>query len=524
MRRLKYIFLLLSVLCVSSAWSQAIRWEMTPRRYASIERYGLGLFQVKSTDGKIGLIRSDGTELLPPSADQISPFYEHRAVALRKEGGRYLILGVLNDDGSFHRFSTPYYIIKHQIFFSEGLMTVVDGNGRHGYIDDLGGPVLGFDGKWTEIAPFSEGIAAVTGPSGFKLINSSGREVPIVLGLDEIGGGTNVYNGKAVIWNAYGDKFYSFDVKSQKSSKIGAPRDLKLDYLHCLQSVSGRAGNPPYVKVSKTVGTQGLRPVQTGDLWGYADDDRVYLPAQFLEAEPFADKLAIVRTELGLGILRWEDNGSAFASHVSDATLKYKAGQSVPLNFRLDVPAVWQSQPLDVKVLDSESGALMESRVNGAGYTFDYKPQGSARSFQVSIASNGLRLWDGDIAYRFLREVEEVPQQVVPVATVPTKPVKVPEPVIRINKPNPRANADNKVLVTAVVTNASNSELTMTVTIQGSENLRVLNKTITLKPNGTESVVTYFTVTEKLTDQRVEVTTSMGGQAQITIKELIPFY
>ena len=74
------------------------------------------------------------------------------------------------------------------------------------------------------------------------------------------------------------------------------------------------------------------------------------------------------------------------------------------------------------------------------------------------------------------------------------------------------------------MTNASNSELTMTVTIQGSENLRVLNKTITLKPNGTESVVTYFTVTEKLTDQRVEVTTSMGGQAQITIKELIPFY
>lgn len=521
MRRVKYILLLLSVLCVGSAWGQAIRWEMKPRPYASIERYGMGLFEVKSADGKIGLIRSDGTELFPPTADQISPFFNHMAVVLRAVGGRYQILGVLHDDGSYNAFSATYYIIKRQIFFSEGLMTVIDGNGRYGYINDLGAPVLGFDGKWTEIAPFTEGFAAVTGPSGFKLINNKGREVPIVLGLDEIGGGTNVYSGKAVIWNAYGDKFYSFDVKSQKSSKINTPRDLKLDYLHCLQSFTNRAGNPPYVKVAAETGPVGLQPVQSESMWGYRDDDRVYLPAQFAQARPFIRDIAIVQLGSAWGLLRWEAQGAPFSTYKEEGTLKYKEGQTLPLTFRLDVPAAWQNQPLEVRVIDSETGAEIENKVNAAAYTFNYKPKGTKRSFQVSVASEGLQLWNGDVAYSFHKEVEEV---IAPASKdIVQKPVNT-EPVIRIVVSGTKANALDQVPVTAIVTNPTQSELSVMVTMTGSEAFVGNTTTITLPPGSSAEVVSHFKVTEKVTNQRVEVTTSLGGKAQITVKELFPFY
>ncbi len=514
----KNFLLLLFSLCWIPGWSQAIRWEMKPRPYASMERFGAGLFVVKSAEGKTGLIRSDGTELLPPTADQISPFYDHLAVALREAGGRYQILGVLHDDGTWQSFSATYYIIKRQIFFSEGLMTVVDGNGCLGYINDLGAPVLGFDGKWTEIAPFSEGYAAVTDRTGYKLINTAGREIPVILGLDELGGGTNVYQGKAIVWNAYGDKFYTFDINSKTTSKTQAPRELKLDYLHCLQSVTRRAGNPPYVKLTVETGPVGLEPTQSESLWGYRDGDKILLPAQFSQAQPFIKDIAIVQLDGLWGLLRWEEQGAPFTTYREEGILKYKEGKSLPLTFRLDTPTAWQNRPLEVKVTDTETGALMESKVSGSAYTFDYKPTGTKRSFSVSVASEGLQLWNGNIDYSFQKEVEEVLPANTVVAPKPTVPV------IRITVAGTKANAADRIPVTALVTNPTASELTMMVTMTGSEAFVGNTTTITLPPGSSAEVVSYFKVTEKVSNQSVDVTTSLGGNAHISVKELFPFY
>ena len=48
----------------------------------------------------------------------------------------------------YYGYATKYYTLNGQKFFSDGLISVADENGKLGYIDEKGNQIVGFDGKY----------------------------------------------------------------------------------------------------------------------------------------------------------------------------------------------------------------------------------------------------------------------------------------------------------------------------------------------------------------------------------------
>ena len=260
--------LTLLILLSLGTTAQTIVWQLKPTDYSGIERFGPDLYQVKK-DGKIGLIRSDGSVVIPIGYTEMTGFYEHKALVLNDESdsdGNPRILGYLTDEGRYVQFSSSYFSLKGLAFYSDGMLPVNDAKGRRGYLDERGSSVLGFDGKWSSIMPFTEGHAVVfTGKKGdlkYHLIDKDGNYARFLLGNGiELYGGKNVYNGKAMVWDTNG-KFYNYDVLTGKCSSSKQPANKQNDYLYCFIDITGRGKTAPYNTFP--VGHKGLEPVAGG--------------------------------------------------------------------------------------------------------------------------------------------------------------------------------------------------------------------------------------------------------------------
>ena len=218
--------------------AQTVGWELAPTDYASIVRFGPNLYQVKQK-GKVGLIHSDGTEVVPVKASSIGGFHENLAlVTLDESKENHRILGVLNAKGIYTPFAQSYYTLNGQEFYSDGVLSVMDGNGKKGYIDEVGNVVCGFDKKYELIKPFTDGYAAVwDGSSSFSLINKNGRNYPLTLPEDMVGRTISyVYNpigGKVLFFDDYG-KCYKYSLPEKRCEKLDIKKanpPLPTDYL-----------------------------------------------------------------------------------------------------------------------------------------------------------------------------------------------------------------------------------------------------------------------------------------------------
>lgn len=99
----------------------------------------------------MGIIHSDGSVVIPVSYDRITDFYEGRALVIANDNGKERVLGSLSDKGMYTSFSGKYYTLAGQAFYSDGMLSVSDSNGKPGYLDENGTAVLGFDGSWTRL-------------------------------------------------------------------------------------------------------------------------------------------------------------------------------------------------------------------------------------------------------------------------------------------------------------------------------------------------------------------------------------
>lgn len=225
--------LLMSLPC--KVQSQTIVWQMRPSNYSEIIHLVNDLYIAKQND-KVGLIRSDGSIVAPIENDDISEFYENKSLVTYTDGQRECVRGVLLEDGKYNVFSTKYYTLSGQKFYSDGLLSVADVEGRLGYVDVYGNKVLGFDGKYDKIKPFTEGYAAVFKNKRYSLIDKAGSPVSFTFkGVAELYGGINVLNGKAYVWDTNG-KLYAFDT-SRKGvcESVKWPSSKTLDYLYRLR-------------------------------------------------------------------------------------------------------------------------------------------------------------------------------------------------------------------------------------------------------------------------------------------------
>lgn len=400
-----YLSTLLACLALSGS-CQTVIWQMQPTEYNQIERISSTLFKVVR-NGKAGLINADGTIVTPVVNDNISDCYEHKALITSNDGHGERITGCLTDNGIYYGYETKYYTLNGQKFFSDGLISVADENGKLGYIDERGNQIVGFDGKYSRIKPFTEGHAAVMKNKKYVLINKDGDEMRFVYSKGvgaAIAGCTNVYNGKAYVYDEYGGSdrsYFIYDaVRKSDLVKTGRIKNTAMDYLYCYQSVSGRTKEVPFVKMESYSGMKGLSASLVDGKYGYMSGSSTIVPCQFSSATQFEDGLSIVSINGQIGILKFV-NGAGFNVTVPAIKHDFYAGNSVTCSFNLTIPGCWQGKNIEV-ILKDINGSVISVTNSSGNYTFSVKPSVSgALEYSVVVNGEGLCLYESKINYTF---------------------------------------------------------------------------------------------------------------------------
>ncbi len=390
--------------------AQTVVWKMRPADYDKIERINANLLMV-SRNGKIGLVNSDGNIVASLVNEAITDYYEHKAILTYNDGHGERITGSLTDNGKYYGYANKFYALNGQKFFSDGLLSVADENGNLGYIDIAGNQVVGFDGKYSRIKPFSEGYAAVMKGKKYILIDKFGDVVRFTYGGSgvgaAIGGCTNVYDGKCYVYDEYGGSDRSFFIYNTRErgtlKKTARVRNTAMDYLFCYQSVSGRSKVIPYEQRKPYVGIQGINPVFYSGLYGYQKNGKTILPSQLTNATAFMDGEAIVEISGMKGILKFVD-GESFSVSASKDSYKFYAGDNVTVSFSVYIPSVWRNKQVSVEV-KGEGGTVQRVSGKDNDYSFAVSPSSSSqREFSVAIYGERLKLYEGILSYTFVKK------------------------------------------------------------------------------------------------------------------------
>lgn len=387
---------------------QTVVWQMRPSDFNQVERISSRLFKVVR-NGKIGLVNSDGTIVAQPINDNIGDLYENKALLTCTDGHGERITGYLTGDGKYYGFSTKYYTLNGQKFYSDGLLSVADESGKLGYIDENGNQVVGFDGKYSRIKPFTEGYAAVMRNKRYFLINKEGDEEKFVYGKGvgaAIAGCTNVYKGKAYVYDEYGgnDRSYFIYDAVRRSALVKTERitNTAMDYLYCYQSVTGRTKAVPFEKMKAYNGEKGIDAAYSNGAYGFISDGKIIVPYQFSSASQFEDGLAIVGINGQTGIIKYVE-GECFGVSVNNTHKDFDKGNSVGCSFDLKVPSVWRGNGVSVE-LKELNGSTIPTKKTSYTYNFTVEPtESEKREYLVTVTSEGLRLFEGKVAYTFYK-------------------------------------------------------------------------------------------------------------------------
>ena len=393
----KYILLLALSLPLPSVAQTAV-WLMPPASYSDCAYLGKGLFKLVK-DGRVGLMNSSGEMVAACENSALTPFYEGKALLLQATPKGERVAGCIDENGLYHRFAHTYFTLQGQAFFSDGLLSVSNEKGRLGYVDVAGQEVVGFDGRFDRIKPFSEGYAAVFRKKAYGLIDKNGTEVQFRFStVGELYGGTNAYKGQVYVWDTDG-QFYVYNTqRGGVCEKTKLPSgNRSFDYLYRLSSLTGQTRTLP-TSPSLAEGVKGLSPVSTDGLLGYQADGNDVLPPQFLSATDFRDGYAVVRTSSGMGILRYVE-GERLYPVGNSSPVKYY-GSTATCQLSLSVPEAWVGKSLQVHLLD-ENGNPFQFKAHEQSFTFEVSPRRSQQSFTAIVESEGLVIYRGELSYRF---------------------------------------------------------------------------------------------------------------------------
>ena len=393
------------------ASAQTVRWSMLPSdKYSDITRIGKNLYKVVS-GGKIGLVTAKGEELAAAENDVLTGFYEGKALLTRRDSKGERIVGSVTDEGKFNKFHEEYYVLAGQNFYSDGLLSVVDADGKKGYINAEGNKA--FDFRWSDdcsVKVFTEGFAVVKKKKMKKdfLINKDGEAVtlkfpsPVPPPMYEI---ANVYKNKFYVFFKNGKKIecYIGDVTEYSGNKVSlkevekndCPKKFSRDYLNRLEDLTKKGRDVPFDPHPKK-GSMGLKTSQKNGVYGYEEKDKMILPHQLQSASDFEDGYAVVKINGKWGILEYIA-GDSFEVNVSDEPIKYKEGEDVTCDFTLSsCPSVWKGA-IKIRIKDD---SYNEMPVNNT--SFKVTPSLSAQKFMFTVFEDkGLKLYEKEITYSF---------------------------------------------------------------------------------------------------------------------------
>lgn len=413
MKRIRiWCFLLLAITLAVHCEAQSFAWSLPPTSYSDIRQIGKQMYQVIDANGKTGVVKPNGTVIVEPSCDEITPFYRGWALLLQHEGKRNRVIGCLSEDGKCHMFPNTYYTLAGIEFYSDGMLAVENGNNKKVYIDYVGNECIGSKQKYQRIMPFSEGYAVVfKNENTSTLIDKRGNEPRITLPVNGIrlSHATSVYKGVALVWDDKGNYFY-FNTQNKEASRANiSTKNAQTDYLF---RVSDEGKNVPYDKPYQGTEDTGFERIEKDGKYGYTAPGGVNkLPCQFTAASPFTDGYALVKTENDrYGILKYDQAANSdIAIRPIQSTIKYSPGETVTCEFKVTIPNSWSEHDVNVDVKNI-------NRVSNDGdgeYSFQYKPAGQqSHDFMVIVSSYGLKLSTSTLRYSFVqKEGQSEPKQ-----------------------------------------------------------------------------------------------------------------
>lgn len=485
MRRLFSLIVLAAFAATMTA--QTTEWLVEPQ-YDELKFFASGMYKA-TKDGKVGLLSADGRVILPVSFSAISLFYEGMAVAVDNSDKGWQVKGAVTDEGSVNYADSAYYLIPGYMFYSEGMLPVQDSEGRFGYLDDKCRPAFAF--TTDSVRPFSEGLAAVGDGESFHWIDTQGESiVPWLSNGGTPFGGTNFYKGVAYLWDEDGDMFVLNEDGSTKRIKDS---ELYVDYLYRVGT--GKEDTVEYTHYVQEFEHE-WKPSEHNGKWSYlSPSGKLTGPYQYEAAGMFSDGSAVAKKDGKYGLLHIVADESTFYLSATGTKKKFESGKAVPCDFDLSVPSKWRGQPLTVTVTDGKGNKIKSVQPKGDKYIFSYMPDDSGqRTFAVSVASDGIKLWEGKQTYSF-------------------KKIEHKKTLARIRLINDRANERNQCQVVASITNPSSEPVNVTVMLSGggkNAHFAERNKSILVPANRTITIKSWFTVVDKVV---------LGGWAKVTISD-----
>ena len=172
----KITTILLAILYVIPSFAQTMEWHIRDN-YADIQYLGNGVFKVKNTNDKWGIINEYGEITVEMLYDSITPIVEDRALLLDIDGISNL-KGIVNEKGKIIKSFNKNEILTDFQCFNEGMLAYGVPIGEYyyfGYLDINGNTQI--EPKYFWVSPFVDGKAVVQYASknkNFSLISKTG--------------------------------------------------------------------------------------------------------------------------------------------------------------------------------------------------------------------------------------------------------------------------------------------------------------------------------------------------------------
>ncbi len=495
--------------------AQTAQWILKPK-YSSITPYGENLLKVKLYN-KVGLIDKEGREVVPVTADSITPLTEDMGLVLALEDGMFRLRELVNWNTNVLSIDREVYVDEYP-FFSEGKLPVCNKKGMYGFMDVTGRLVLDFD--YGSIHPFSEGWAAVSKGSVIKKIgkmfkadiggkrvkmyyvNERGQFLTLQSDIGDVYTATTFKNGEALVVTK--DNRYCFINTSGSIIRMENEVSMRFDKKYALTLVEEAEEVTPNVSVSYDgpsafAGERGL--------YGYRQGDKMILPPQFSEAFSFANGYAIAARNGFWGILKLTD-GDFQCKVLPDSSAN--ATEGATMNYTLTIPSGWNGGRLLLYDLTNGERKAYTGKAEGQS-VYEFSVTFPVGKREVGIGTEDLLVWSEEL------------QRMADARRSLSSKSNADAFSVQFSANSIKANSKDMSTVNVIIRNDGQVMRNVTVKITG-DRLWGAEKSMEIEAGQQVSIpITFYKIAFK---ERRSVNVKVSGMANVISKkiEVTPFY
>lgn len=349
--------------------AQTVTWQYRPV-WSEVDVLNEELLRVRN-QGKFGLVRIDGSQVVSCSYDLITEISEGYCLFLNVEQGGYRLKGILEvSTGDIVSLKDDYKVDADWPYFSEGLLPVLNSRQKWGYLNTRG--ELTIPCKYNAAFPFVYGLAAVQFSDGYfghidtRQITSLGRGQ---LGANQFRFASTfvMMNGAPValiaLRNSLTARNLSGDEVPLPKLELGTrplfshtmkEKDYSIDFNGAwqptkittrVQTIYGEGNSKPssitpsVSSVTSALGSGGY------DLrW----NGRAFLAGQFEAVMPLSEEYVLAKQSGSWGILRLFPYDNLTVEPLP-SSVKYSHNGATPFHIRANMPASLSGKALSIR-------------------------------------------------------------------------------------------------------------------------------------------------------------------------------